>query len=639
MYSGNLLQSLNYTFGMTRCRQRFVQRCSLHIRSTRTVGVVRILSLSLLYFLMPLFCRGSSAVVLSDITVASIVQHGVIVVLPAEVSTITLYNGADDEHLRTKEMQELASATPKAIPQSVISGADLPLLPYFDFNHTLTGESRWALIRLKITIVTEVACSIALLTVARSQYCCRCNGAFVGPFQSTKWLEKYGHVSRLDMHPGSNDIIIVIAACKGQASLSLGLSTVDQGLSIADDNWLDTGLTRYVYAPCEGLAFNSHWALGPISSNTSICEMAGCPTLPEGNPTTVPSVVGVASVAIIGAQETCREERFAVIVPAICHARLNALSNTNVLIPREKADLSVLSERVAWLLSPEHRRVDNNMGERDLVELWGEFERLERINFSQHHKDWLDTAGRHFGSYLSSRDKVQMPYMMFIPNRTTFTPALLPLVVIFPSSSASRPQFFNSYTIDFTDVIHSFVSAADLNGCILLWPYGRNLEHSTDTESDVWECIDAVCSRFPVNRKYICVIGSCGSGRDALVFGARHRDLVFAVAAQELPLQQLTESKANRSGDLSEISVLDYVKTLAKMNVFISHGQLDRHVPVEDSLQFVAALRGAGGNPETHIIPGADEAYFPERNNQWIAEALSYFRNQAIVDGQNIPRF
>jgi dienelactone hydrolase len=165
------------------------------------------------------------------------------------------------------------------------------------------------------------------------------------------------------------------------------------------------------------------------------------------------------------------------------------------------------------------------------------------------------------------------------------------------------------------------MESAALNGFVVIWPWGNNVEHSTQTELLTDECIRAACERFNIDSARVSLIGACGAGRDALIYAARKETGIFAVVAHEVTLARAAESA--RMGNLSSFTPLDYITQLSKMRVILSHGKLDRHVPVGTTLALAQALIEVGGTPKVNIIETADEGHFPQGNNQWIAEGLS----------------
>lgn len=481
--------------------------------------------------------------------------------------------------------------------------------PYFDFNSLVSDPSSLTAVRIKFSIVANGEGLLGLITDGRYSYRVVCNGVQSEVLGSNRWIERFGHASRLHLRAGKNLVEVIVLGRKGTRSLSLSLARIPYAAESARRNWIAMALGRYVYDVHEDICID-------VDSIFKAEDLGDLPI--SGETELTPYKFLKCRSVFLGEGE----DEFVVKgdwgrLPAFLEARKEALSNAH-----RKLEYGLLCARIIYLAVPQNREKEKLQGERSLVEALLEAERLWRKrNVSG---DWLLEPGLHWGVFDSGAKGMPHPYAVYIPARVPVTANKL--LVVFPSAAPGRDLFHESYIVNFRALMQSYIDAAERFGVVVVWPWGDNIESSTLTESLIEETILEVAKRFSLNADIPILIGACGTAKDALIFAARRPTRRFSVIAHSPSV--MPSVAFERSGDLSPLTPFNLLKELAVQNVVLSHSALDRHVPVGLTEGLFAAMRANGGSPALNIIENADEGFYPSKNNQWIEEGLALIFNK-----------
>jgi len=506
-------------------------------------------------------------------------------------------------------------------------------VPYFDFN-PYVPKGKWGIFTFSVTIHASEDAPLIILTDGRIYQRLVCNGETLPLYYSDQWIEKYGVAQRVNLRKGINQIGVSVAGYKGRCSFAISLATVEKGESIARANWIATALERYIYTPGETVLINKWSFAGPIAA-WSVCN-PGSETFDAALPVHSVTKSGVYTVALRTKTGELIHEPIAVVDEQTIQSKIAAISKCIAQGRRSaqaKSDFEIFTERLAFLLDPSKRRPERFIGDRDLVEMLKELDVIFADVREDPNCDWVNSPGRHFGTYVSQLQASPTPYMLYLPKDYVRSKPCS-LVVIMPAASPTRPKFSESYSIDYRGLVQSFLQAADREKMVVLWPYAENEHHTRRMEQRVDECITAVASRFSVDTKRICAIGSCGGARDSLMFAARERPDLLAVAAHEVIFVADSDEKPENPHSIGTSTPLRVLDALKDIPIFLSHGELDRHVPVRNTKVLYSRLLAAGAKPTLDVITGADEAYCPAKNDVWIDEAFAFFGAQRTSLGE-----
>lgn len=502
--------------------------------------------------------------------------------------------------------------------------ADAKEVKYLDFNPLVKGSTGWHMVRAKLIIRADRKDSVALISDGRAFYKVSCNGIDSEVLGSTQWLEKYGHATRLDLEAGDNVVSVTLVGSNGQFTLALSLYEMGLGRAAASENGISTALLQYVYQSTESIRVDDDSLWAGKNANAVL----------SGNPESLKGEIAAMGWALrrveFNAGAVHHSETVSFIDPAKVQSSILDATTQKGLSADRQSELALLGARITNLLDPSKRFRDRMAGERDLVDSLQEFERMRSL-IGEPSVDWHHAPGLHWATFYSAAKKDWWPYLIYLP-RGHNKDAKLPLLVVVPSAAPNKDHFYDSWIVNRRDLNHSYIAAAEQNNFAVIWPWGGNIEHSSVTESLVEETIGAATNRFAFDASGVSLIGACGAARDALLHGARKPDLgVFAVVAHTPSTTLLRESP--RTGDLIRSSPLHHITELSSLRLLFSHGAHDRHMPLGATLALAQAIKARGGNPSLSVIDGADEAYFPGRNNQWIADGSS--RIKMLIDARS----
>ncbi len=137
-------------------------------------------------------------------------------------------------------------------------------------------------------------------------------------------------------------------------------------------------------------------------------------------------------------------------------------------------------------------------------------------------------------------------------------------------------------------------------------------------EPAVLEALARVRERYRVDPSRISLTGLSQGGHGAWVLGARHAGLWAAIAPVCGYAGSPLPDETAFHGPVSELA-----RPIASTPVWAFHGEADPVVPVVATLEMVAAIRSAGGDPKATIYPGVkhdawDRAYRDEGLAAWL---------------------
>ncbi len=137
-------------------------------------------------------------------------------------------------------------------------------------------------------------------------------------------------------------------------------------------------------------------------------------------------------------------------------------------------------------------------------------------------------------------------------------------------------------------------------------------------EPPVMEILARVRERYRVDSSRIYLTGLSQGGHGTWVLGARHAGLWAAIAPVCGYAGSPLPDEAAFHGPVPELA-----QHLAPTPVWAFHGEADPVVPVAATLEMVAAIRSAGGDPKVTVYPGVkhdawDRAYRDEGLAVWL---------------------
>jgi len=570
-----------------------------------------------------LLCRRARGNGISTFDVNALERLGQIRIVPRDIDIIRCASLGLQNPTAAANVERLLKRPLDGLTFRSVDPRSFNAMPYFDFNPFLEKGSVLSVVRFSFTLRSTKATTIVIAADGRTYIQFLINGNPTLVSERHLWLEKFAHLYRADIHSGDNRIEARVVGVRGQCSLSLALLTLSVARQVARENWIDTRLTKYIYNEGDKIAVDPTYIEDGI--NTVFVDGLRTNVVSNHNKITDLKFEGhvLHRVRLYGTTGEDFTESIAMVDNAFIERALGDLRDAIGAQPMKAAEIDLLSDRLKYLLRSKDRRPDKLMGERDLVDTLAELDRLTQSAARNPRTDWLDCPGRHYGVYAVPGAIVPSPYAIYLP-RTYTSSKKFTLVVVYPSLSPGKSAFAESYFVDLRDLVESYMTAADECGMVVLWPPFRSGCRRIQIQNDVAACIRAVTSRFSISPDGIMLIGACESAKDALIFAAQRHFKVLAVAAQEVDLNPYRDGdEIHGLWPSQEDRML--ADNLKGIPIFLSHGALDRHVPVTATIGFAEALRAAKECPRMYLIPEADEGYFPQRNNQWIFAAFDYF--------------
>ncbi len=225
-------------------------------------------------------------------------------------------------------------------------------------------------------------------------------------------------------------------------------------------------------------------------------------------------------------------------------------------------------------------------------------------------------AGPQVLSFLSSIDDTDQPYALYSPPKLV-PGKKYPLVVSLHGAWSNhrinlRRVFGKGNRPGEDDAAATLVFPPwkDVD-FIVASPYGRGtMTYQAMAETDVFDMLDDVKRRFPIDENRIYLTGLSMGGMGTLLLGLNHPD-TWAAIAPVCPADPGFDTP--------------FAVNAAHMPVHFFHGGADRTVPVEISRRWVKAMKDLGMNVSYEEYPGVghnawDNAYKDGRIFAWFAQ-------------------
>jgi predicted esterase len=225
--------------------------------------------------------------------------------------------------------------------------------------------------------------------------------------------------------------------------------------------------------------------------------------------------------------------------------------------------------------------------------------------------DWPSQRGTVVRGYRSAIDDSAQPYGLVIPEKLDLSKPV-PLYVWLHGR--------NDKLADLQFIAERSKQPGQIrpDDAIVLHPFGRScLGWKSTAEIDVFEAIESVCERYPIDRDRIVLMGFSMGGAGAWHIGAHYSDRFAGVHAgagfvDVARYQKLSPDKLPPAYEQTMWDVYDvpkYVRNLFNLPVVAYSGELDKQKQAAD---IMAEAFHAEGHELTHLIgPGMAHKYDP----------------------------
>jgi len=494
---------------------------------------------------------------------------------------------------------------------------------------------KYSCIYLVCDLVSDRTRSIALVNGGRDAYAIWLNGVLLRRITSFRWVEKFADVLPATLREGHNRLVVKVVRGPSQSAFGLTLVNVADAMALEAENDLICLLDHQLInklselRPREGmysLSQSTHIFLTDANGQTIADQLSLSERFNIGKELT-PGLYAI-NASIWG--RACSESFYLGDIKAFCtkvRVQLSSILKTN---SQDSLNLTAPLSRLEFLTDPSHRHTEKHLGEIEAVQWIKEIELLKR-SLACSSDGYRHAPGLHLRGFMSARYGIVEHYMVFAPGGMAKGDDM-PLVVVCPNDTDGIPDLINTYIIEYQDVINAYKKAAEKYGFMVLWAYGKNPEHNLERDVDVFEAIEAVMRDYHIDQKRIYVTGNCGSGRDALMLASRHPSYFAAVGVTAPRLHGDNIRKGAtllaQENEYRTSSPIVWVGNLHNIPLMIVHGEQDPHTPLEFSKRLESAAKIRGVKVRLEIIPGADEAYYPVRNNDNIYIILNFFNGK-----------
>jgi predicted esterase len=183
-----------------------------------------------------------------------------------------------------------------------------------------------------------------------------------------------------------------------------------------------------------------------------------------------------------------------------------------------------------------------------------------------------------------------------------------PLVVMLHGYNGDNPEYVNWWSID-----QRHNSVTDKFPIIYIEPHGRgNTSYKGIGDQDILKCIELAKQKFNIDEDRIYLKGESMGGGGTWNVGTRHPELFAAIAPvfggwdyhvgmNEKDIAKLSEhERFNNEAN----SALLHADALLTTPVFVSHGDIDKSVDINNSRYLVKTLQRWGYDIRYHEYPG-----------------------------------
>lgn len=282
---------------------------------------------------------------------------------------------------------------------------------------------------------------------------------------------------------------------------------------------------------------------------------------------------------------------------------------------RARISLEALQIRRAHLSEPANKQPQEKAWQTKIVYLIKESEDLlTRLADG----GALDYPGTHLRGFRSKIDEQVQYYMVHVPPQYAAGSRPLPLVVLIPFPLPNVP-FLKSIHVANLALIDTYVKLADRYGYAVLWPFARGNPDGTPVAmTDIFEAIEAARADYHFDGERIHLLGWSYGGTYALLMGERWPGLFASIGAVMPPsdliaFEEGAEHIHSRFGKpwLALNSPIELVESLSNTPVYVIHGDEDKTVSPQQSVNLVEKCRRLGFEVKFNLLPGMDHVYAP----------------------------
>ncbi|MFL6332854.1 MAG: prolyl oligopeptidase family serine peptidase [Pyrinomonadaceae bacterium] len=282
---------------------------------------------------------------------------------------------------------------------------------------------------------------------------------------------------------------------------------------------------------------------------------------------------------------------------------------------RARIDFEALQIRRAHLSEPANRQPQEKAWQAKIVYLVKEVEDLLTHLAG---RGALNYPGTHLRGFRSKIDEQVQYYMVHVPPKYAADNKPVPLVVLIPFPLPNVP-FLKSIHVANIDLINTYVKLADRYGYALLWPFARgNPDGAPVAMTDIFEALEAARADYQFDSERIHLFGWSYGGTYALLMGERWPGL-FASIGAIMPPSDLVAFEAGAEHIHSRFakswlalnSPVELVESLSNTPVYVIHGDEDKTVSPQQSVNLVDKCRRLGFEVKFDLLPGMDHVYAP----------------------------
>lgn len=276
---------------------------------------------------------------------------------------------------------------------------------------------------------------------------------------------------------------------------------------------------------------------------------------------------------------------------------------------RAKINLEALAIRRSHLSEPSNRQPEDKTWQAKIVYLVEEFDALLTHTT-------MSYPGTHLRGFRSKIDDRVQYYMVHAPESYVRGKSRPPLVVFVPFPLPSR-HFLKSIHVANTALINTYVKLAEQHGYALLWPFARgNADGSPVAMTDIFEALEAARADYDFDERRVYLLGWSYGATYALLLGERFPGRFAAIAAAMPPTDLVAFEQAAEhirspypAPWLRLNSPVELAEGLSNTDLYLVHGDEDKNVPVEQTINFVERCRRLGFEPRFDLIKGMDHVY------------------------------
>jgi dienelactone hydrolase len=283
--------------------------------------------------------------------------------------------------------------------------------------------------------------------------------------------------------------------------------------------------------------------------------------------------------------------------------------------PRDP-NLGALEQRLALLLTPDHRESQQHLWAAKVAMLLADWDTLIRTAGARRPL-YRDSVGTHLRAVRSPVDGSDQHYLLHVPRSYRRERGPIPLVAIVPYQVETLRPFLESIPVAEFGVWGTITRIAEANGLAVLWLNNRGNTYGSDLgETDMLEAIAQVGRDYAIDDNRLYLFGSCTGGREALTLAAKYPDRFAAVGAMSPSARFRPYPPTSVTDHFGPVpnrqkSPLARLQNLTSIPLYTLHGDQNTHSPLAESLVLQKAAERSGGVLHLDVVPGATHLRFP----------------------------